>query len=60
MTIFCPPLIRNKLYSTLEKLQKDLSEWMDYYNNDRTHQGKMCFARTPLEALLEDQSIWAD
>lgn len=33
---------RKKLYQTLEELQKDLDEWLSYYNNKRTHQGKMC------------------
>jgi hypothetical protein len=35
---------RKKLYSDLDELQKDLDEWLDYYNNERTHQGKMCCA----------------
>ncbi len=30
---------RKKLYGSMKKLQKDLDEWMDYYNNHRTHQG---------------------
>ncbi len=24
----------------MEELQKDLDEWIEYYNNERTHQGK--------------------
>ncbi|PXW78326.1 winged helix-turn helix protein, partial [Nitrosomonas sp. Nm84] len=44
---------RKKLYSAMEELQKDLDEWMEYYNNERTHQGKMCCGRTPLETLLD-------
>lgn len=51
---------RKKLYDSLEELQNDLDEWMLYYSNDRTHQGKMCFGRTPLETLLDGKSIWAD
>jgi len=51
---------RKKLYDNLEVLQKDLDEWMNYYNNDRTHQGKMCCGRTPLETLLDGKQIWAD
>lgn len=51
---------RKKLYLTMEELQKDLDEWMKYYNNERTHQGKMCCGRTPLETLLDGQSIWAE
>ncbi|GAB1146667.1 MAG: hypothetical protein SwBeaBPW_09560 [Shewanella algae] len=48
---------RKKLYSSLEELQKKQDEWMVYYNNDRTHQSKMCCGRTPLETLLDGNSI---
>lgn len=51
---------RKKLYDSLEALQKDLDEWMVYYNNDRTHQGKMCCGRTPQETLLDGKAIWAE
>ena len=51
---------RKKLYSTMEELQKDLDEWMEYYNNDRTHQGKMCCGRTPMETLLDGKTIWVE
>lgn len=57
---FYQTTFRKKLYSTLEELQTDLNEWMEYYNNDRTHQGKMCCGRTPLETLLDGKSIWAE
>jgi transposase InsO family protein len=50
---------RKKLYSSLELLQKDLDEWIKYYNNERTHQGKMCCGRTPMETLLDGKLIWA-
>ncbi|MGX5201876.1 IS481 family transposase [Aliikangiella sp. IMCC44632] len=51
---------RKKLYTTMEELQKDLDVWMEYYNNDRTHQGKMCCGRTPNETLLDGKLIWAE
>jgi transposase InsO family protein len=51
---------RKKLYSSLEELQKDLDEWIEYYNNERTHQGKMCNGRTPMETLLDGKSIWVE
>ena len=51
---------RKKLYDSLEVLQKDLDEWINYYNNNRTHQGKMCCGRTPLETLLDGKQIWAE
>ena len=51
---------RKKLYSSMEELQKDLDEWMNTYNNDRTHQGKICCGRTPIETLLDGKRIWAE
>lgn len=33
---------------------------MDYYNNERTRQGKMCCGRTPLETLIDGKAIWAE
>ena len=51
---------RKKLYGDMEELQKDLDEWMAYYNNERTHQGKMCCGRTPIDTLNDGKSIWAE
>ncbi|AYA65476.1 IS481 family transposase [Alteromonas sp. RKMC-009] len=51
---------RKKLYDSLEMLQKDLDEWLDYYNNERTHQGKMCCGRTPIETLIDGKQVWAE
>lgn len=51
---------RKKLYTGLDELQKDLDEWMKYYNNERTHQGKMCCGRTPMETLLDGKRAWAE
>ena len=51
---------RKKLYSTLEELQMDLDVWLKFYNTERTHQGKMCYRRTPFETLLDGKRIWAE
>ncbi|MCG8611663.1 MAG: IS481 family transposase [Pseudomonadales bacterium] len=57
---FYQPGLRRKIYSTLEELQKDLDDWLVYYNNERTHQGKMCCGRTPMETLIDGKSIWQE
>ena len=49
---------RRKLYLTLKELQDDLDEWLHYYNHQRTHQGKMCCGRTPIETLIAGKEIW--
>lgn len=51
---------RKKVYLTIEELQKDLDEWMNYYNNSRTHQGKICCGRTPMETLRDGKEIWQE
>lgn len=51
---------RRKIYRTLEELQADLDEWLAGYNNDRTHQGKMCCGRTPMQTLIDGKEAWRD
>lgn len=51
---------RKKIYTDIESLQKDLDEWIDFYNNDRTHQGKMCCGRTPMQTLTDGKQIWKE
>lgn len=57
---FYQPTLRKKLYGSIEELQQDLDEWLEYYNNERTHQGKMCCGRTPMETLRDGKKIWKE
>lgn len=52
--------LRKNLYNDLAALQKDLDEWLDYYNNQRTHQGKMCCGRTPMATLQDGKTVWKE
>lgn len=51
---------RKKLYGDIDSLQADLDNWLWYYNNERTHQGKMCCGRTPMDTLQDGKRIWAE
>jgi transposase InsO family protein len=51
---------RKKLYQTIEELQVDLDAWMGKYNERRTHQGKRCLGRTPLETFRDGINIWKE
>ena len=42
---------RKKIYENIDQLQNDLDLWVDHYNNERTHQGKVCEGRTPMQTL---------
>ena len=48
---------RKKIYTTLEELQTDLDEWIEQYNRERTHTGKYCFGRTPLQTFRETKHL---
>ncbi len=51
---------RKKVYSDLESLQVDLDAYLQYYNTERTHQGKRCQGRTPLETFLDGRKHFAE
>jgi len=51
---------RRKLYHSLEELQSDLDAWLNEYNTERTHQGKMCCGRTPMQTLLDGKALWME
>jgi transposase InsO family protein len=49
---------RKKIYSDIETLQTDLDEFMLEYNTKRTHQGKRCQGKTPMETFLEGKKLF--
>lgn len=51
---------RKKIYHSLDELQTDLDEWLNFYNTERTHQGKMCCGRTPMQTLQKDKHLWTE
>jgi len=32
-------------------------DWVEYYNNERTQQGKICCGRTPMETMFDGKTI---
>lgn len=42
---------RKKVYRSVQELQNDLDRWMTYYNQGRTHTGKYCFGKTPMQTF---------
>jgi len=49
---------RKKIYSDIETLQSDLDEYIAEYNTERTHQGKRCKGRTPMETFIEGKKLF--
>lgn len=54
---FYATAFRKKIFNTLEELQTDLDLYLQQYNNERTHTGKYCYGRTPMETFLETLSL---
>ena len=48
---------RKKLYSSLEELQTDLDAWIQWYNEKRTHSGKYCYGKTPMQTFLDAKHL---
>jgi hypothetical protein len=57
---FYQPTLRRKIYRSINELQADLDIWLDSYNHERTHQGKRCNGRTPMDKLLDGKLIWKE
>ena len=44
---------RKKIYRSIDELQVDLDAWIKTYNEQRPHQGRWCFGKTPLQTFLD-------
>jgi transposase InsO family protein len=44
---------RKKIYGSLAELQEDLDSFLRRYNEVRTHQGRWCYGKTPMQTLLD-------
>ena len=45
--------IRKKIYRTLEALQADVDAWVQEYNEHRSHQGRWCDGKTPMQTSID-------
>jgi transposase InsO family protein len=48
---------RNKLYASVEELQKDLDQWLHYYNYERPHRGYRNMGKRPIETIEEGKVV---
>ena len=46
-----------KIYTSIEQMQTDLDAWMNLYNTERTHSGKYCFGKTPMQTFIEGIAV---
>ena len=48
---------RKKIFHTLEETQQDLDDWIKGYNEQRTHSGKHCYGKTPMQTFKDSISL---
>ncbi|EIP84339.1 putative transposase [Burkholderia humptydooensis MSMB43] len=48
---------RKKIYDSIATLQTDLDAWLDQYNNEREHQGRWCYGKTPMRTFLDSLDL---
>jgi len=48
---------RKKLYGSLEELQADVDQWIESYKIERTHGGKYCYGKTPMQTFLDAKPL---
>ena len=48
---------RKKIYGSIAELQADLDDWVQRYNVERTHQGRWCFGKTPMQTFLDAKPL---
>jgi len=42
---------RKKIYKTLDELQADLDAWLKLYNEERPHEGRWSYGKTPMQTF---------
>jgi transposase InsO family protein len=48
---------RKKVYRSIDELQTDLDLWVRDFNEQRPHQGRWCFGKTPMQTFLDAMPI---
>ena len=57
---FYASAFRRKLYHSLDELQADVDAWIQTYNAERTHSGKYCYGKTPLQTFIDSAKLAYD
>jgi transposase InsO family protein len=48
---------RKKVYGSIAELQADLDRWVETYNEERPHQGRWGFGKTPQQTFLDAKPL---
>lgn len=50
-------MFRRKIYRTLEDIQEDVNQWLEFYNQERPHSGKHCYGKTPWQTWQSSKEL---
>ncbi|MGH1438424.1 MAG: IS481 family transposase [Lewinella sp.] len=50
-------VFRKKVFTSIEELQLELDQWIEWYNKERTHSGKHCYGKTPWQTFMESKHL---
>ena len=53
LTEFYRIAFRKKIYLSVAELQADLDGWLREYNEERPHQGRWCYGKTPRQTFVD-------
>lgn len=54
---FYSTAFRKRIYSSIEMLQEDVTNWLEEYNKLRPHSGRYCYGKTPLQTFEESKHL---
>ena len=54
---FYSTAFRKKVYLSIEAIQLDLTGWVRQYNYERTHSGKYCYGKTPMQTFIDSTPL---
>lgn len=54
---FYKTVFRKQIFDNIDDLQIELDKWLEFYNQKRTHQGKRCLGKTPMETFIDSMSL---
>jgi len=57
---FYSTAFRKNTYHSMEALQNDVDQWLNYYNKLRPHSGHYCYGKTPYQTFIDKIRIVPD
>jgi transposase InsO family protein len=57
LTAFYQVVLSKQIHRIIEDFQAHLDVWMRDYNTNRTHQGRWCYGKTPMQTFIDMLSV---